>query len=122
MTVLLTLVAIFGGFSALIYFSFVRPFIAVRASPASDVTLIKARMGGEGHRVLEITRDGNDWLIERGGAKTWRKYSVVIQYPDGSRVVRIVGVSTTVVFAPYLVTYEGGSRQPLWTHHQASLP
>ena len=121
-TNLLILVAIFCAFAALIYFSFVWPFIAARASPPSDLTQIKVRMDGEGRRVLNVERDGVDWTVERGGAKTWRKYRLVIQYSDGTRVPRIVGVHSTLFSKPDLVIYKDGVRSGLWTQAQASLP
>jgi hypothetical protein len=107
---------------ALLFLIFGRPFVALRKSPPSDITLIKARLDGEAHRVIEVVRNGSDSQVDRAGAKTWRRYDLVVQYPDGSRVPRTVGVSTSLIFARSLVTYEHGVRKGLWTHHQASLP
>lgn len=114
------------GLCAGLFAKWVWPYFAVRKTPAADVMLIKVRLGGEGHRVVDVTRWGQeikDEYLARGAriVRVFRIYRVEIQYPDRSTVMRDIGVACTLFGAPYLVTYESGRRKGLWTHHQASL-
>ena len=117
----------FLGLIGALYLKWVWPYLAVRRSPAADVTLIKARLGGEGHRVIEVVRTGSEiadeWVAVRPGiTRVFRIYRVTIQYPDQTETGVDVGVACTLISAPYLVTYENGKRKGLWTRYQASLP
>jgi hypothetical protein len=116
-------VLVFGGLIGLLYLKWIWPYLAVRKSPSADVTLIKARLGGDGHRVVDVVRTGREITDEyRSPTRVFRIYSVAVEYPDGAKVMRNIGVACTLMSAPYLVAYENGARKPLWTQYQASLP
>ena len=115
------------GLLGALYLKWIWPYLAVRKSPAADITLIRARLGGEGHRVIDVARTGreitDEWVAGRPSlTRVFRIYRVTIQYPDHTETGIDVGVACTLISSPYLVTYEHGKRKALWTRYQASLP
>jgi hypothetical protein len=91
------IIAVFSGLSGLVVIWLVwNAWI----TPPGDIPRIRRTLEGEARCVVQIKRDGSYWTIRtraKGGMPTiYRKYQVVLERPDRSRKVMIVGLEPRI--------------------------
>jgi hypothetical protein len=104
-----------------LFFLLAWPWLAVLRSPQADLTRIQQQVEEEGDRIVEVERDGTDWLFQSSSFTTFRKYRLVTEATDGSHTTRVIGVHCTLARRPSLVIYEDGRRAGLWGDGPLSL-
>lgn len=91
--------------------TFVWPIIDSNRKPASDIPRIKRSLGGEAHRVIQITPLGGDVTFSRSGGTAYRQYRVEVELPDHSRQTRLIDLQPSLLGDATLWEWRGGFRQ-----------